>query len=340
MRFDNRHVFSGKINGYSLRDFKDFDYKLLSLEERLKFVNEKIESTRDENGLSFFENYIDRHYKDKLNGSDELSENHDVFKALESAANYLLGSKEIRELRKNEEQQYKFYMDETEFRLRTQKEQLFENVASNNDMSTENVIHFLLTNHNKNHLLANNVSVTAKDIHEDSYCGSILKEYHTFLNHVDSQIKNPTDEYKGKRYILTKNKREILGDMVNCKIMLQKPIKFTHICKGTTVVDWNCFKWDNHAQIKELIYVTNKFHPESDLSFILLDLENLTNEMINKSKLTKSEIKIYKLIRKGCKNNEIAEMLQVGRTYISNTVAVIVKKISNYAVSKHWNEEV
>ena len=39
MRFDNRHVFSGKINGYSLRDFKDFDYKLLSLEERLKRIN-------------------------------------------------------------------------------------------------------------------------------------------------------------------------------------------------------------------------------------------------------------------------------------------------------------
>ena len=59
--------------------------------------------------------------------------------------------------------------------------------------------------------------------------------------------------------------------------------------------------------------------------------------MKQEGKLSKSEIKVYNLIRQGYKNNEIAEKLNVRRTYISNTVAVIVKKISNFAISKGWN---
>ena len=62
--------------------------------------------------------------------------------------------------------------------------------------------------------------------------------------------------------------------------------------------------------------------------------------MISKNKLTKSEKQVLLLIRKGYKNNEIADMLQVRRTYISNTVAIIVKKISNYAVSKGWHKDI
>ena len=68
-------------------------------------------------------------------------------------------------------------------------------------------------------------------------------------------------------------------------------------------------------------------------------MDSLVKEMCENKKLTKPEIKIYKLIKQGLKNNEIAEILKVRRTYISNTVAVIVKKISNYAVYKNWHKE-
>ena len=339
MGFDNRHIFTGKINDQTLNNFRQLNFKITDLESRKQIVNDLIENSRDEKGLSFFENYTDKHYKDKLNGNDELSEGHNVFRTLENLANYLLGSDEIRSQRKNDQQQYKFYMDETEFRLRTQKEQLFENVANNNEMNSENVIHFLLTSQNENYRLSSNLSVTAKDIHADNYCGKVLREYNTFLTHVDKQIKNPDEEYKGKRYILTKAKRDILNDMLITKTQLQGIIKAKHVYKDSTVIEWDCFDWSNHSHIKELIYVQSGFHPENEISFLLLDLENLVKDMVSKGKLTKSEIKVYKYIRRGYKNNEIADVLQVRRTYISNTVAVIVKKISNYAVSKGWHEK-
>ena len=340
MRFDNRHIFSGKINGKSLSDLRQLDYKAADLESRKQIVEDLINSTRDEKGLTFFENYVDRHYKDKLNGSDELSEGHDVFKTLENFANYLLGSDEIRAQRKNDEQRYKFYIDEAEFRLRTQKEQLFENVANDNEMSSDNVIHFLLTSQNENYKLASNLTVTAKDIHGDDYCGEVLREYHKFLTHIDKQIKNPDDKYKGKRYILTKNKNSVLNDMLLTKTQLKGIIKAKHVCKDSTVIEWDCFDWSNHSHIKELLYVQSGFHPENEVSFYLLDLETLVKEMISKNKLTKSEKQVFSLVRKGYKNNEIADMLQVRRTYISNTVAIIVKKISNYAVSKGWHKDI
>lgn len=337
MRFDNRHLFSGKINEQKLADFKQFDYSISSLKERLDFVNEKLNSSNDKNGLSFFDNYICKHYKVALSSGDELSEKHDVFKTLENMANYLLGSTEIRELRKNEEQQYKFYMDETEFKLRTQREQLFENISNNNDISSENVIHFLLSNKDTNHVIVSNVTVNQQDIHEDSYCGKVLKDYYSFLSHINSQIKNPDEKYKGKRYILTKNKNEVTQDMINVKTSLKGVIKFKQSCKGKTLVDWDCFDWKNHSHIKEALYINKRINQEDDLSFILLDIDNLVKEMYKKNKITKSEMRIYKFIKQGYKNNEIAEILNVRRTYISNTVAVIVKKISKYAVSLNWH---
>lgn len=339
MGFDNRHIFTGKINDMNLTDFKQFDYKISSLKERLDYVNNLIESSRDENNLTFFDNYIDSHYKDKLNGNDELSEGHNIFKALENMANYLLGSEEIRDQRKNDIQQYRFYMDESEFKLRTQKEQLFENIANDNDMCSDNVIHFLLNSKNENYKVSSSIGVTAKDIHEDSYCGKVLKDYHKFLTHIDSQIKNPSETFKGKRYILTKAKSEVLTDMVMVKTQLKGIIKSRNALKDSTVIDWDCFDWSNHSHIKELMYIQSGFHPENEISFILLDFDVLIKEMVKVGKLTKSEQKVYKLIRQGYKNNEIADILKVRRTYISNTVAVIVKKVSNTAVSKKWNEK-
>ena len=337
MGFDNRHLFSGEINGQTLGDFRKLNYKENSLEKRLQLVNEKLESSKDENGLNFFENYTLKHYKDKLNSSDELSEKNEVFKTLENMANYLLGSEEIREIRKKEKQQYKFYIDETEFRLRTNKEQLFENVANDNDIKAENVIHFLLSKYNENYKLGSSISVTAKDIHEKDFCGDILYQYHQLLTHVDKQIKNPDEEYKGKRYILTKAKRDLIDDMTLVKTQLKGIIKPKHLLKDSTVTEWDCFNWGNRKHVKELIYIQTGFHPENEISFIIMDLKTLVQEMKQEGKLSKSEIKVYNLIRQGYKNNEIAEKLNVRRTYISNTVAVIVKKISNFAISKGWN---
>lgn len=338
MRFDNRHIFTGDINGVTLNDFKQLDFKKTSLEERLDVVNNLLYSNVNEQKLNFFENYVDKHYKFKLNSGDELSENHNVFKTLENMANYLLGSTEIREQRKKDEQQYKFYIDESEFRLRVNKEQLFENVANDNDISTENVIHFLLTSQNENHKIVSQTSVAQKDIHEDTYCGEVLRQYNQMLVHVDKQIKNPDEKYKGKRYLLTKAKRDLLDDMTLVKVQLKGITKPKNLLKDSTCTDWNCFKWSNHKHVKELLYVRCGFHPENDISFLVLDVENLVKEMFKNKKLTNSEFKIYKMIRQGYKNNEIADILQVNRTYISNTVAIITKKVSNYAVSKHWDE--
>lgn len=334
MGFDNVHIFNGNINGVNIYKFKQLDYKINKVEDRINFINDLMVDSRDDRGLNFFENYIDKHYKDKLSGNDELSTEHDVFKTLESMANYILGSDEGRELRKNDKQKYKFYMDENEFRLRTQKEQLFENVANDNDIKTENVIHFLLNTKSENYRLSSNVSVTKKDISNDDYCGQILREYDTLLQHINKEIKNPTQN--GKRYILTKTKRNILNDMLTTKTYFKGLIKFKHMSKDSCVIDWDCFDWTNRNHIRELIYVQKEFNPENDLSFILVDLDNLLKKMKFKGHFTKAEKKVLNLIRQGYKNNEIADELKVRRTYVSNTISNVVKKICDYASLLNW----
>ena len=86
MRFDNRHIFSGKINGKSLSDLRQLDYKTTDLESRKQIIEDLIDSTRDEKGLTFF--LIDKHFQ--LENCKKKYRNYPIFFSSSSNFWYLI----------------------------------------------------------------------------------------------------------------------------------------------------------------------------------------------------------------------------------------------------------
>jgi len=337
MSFENRHVFNGAIKGKKLNAFANLDYKIKDLSTRKEKVNTLLDNAIDETGRNFFEVYFDEYYKPESNQSDELSEKNNVCRVLESMANYLLGSEEVREDRKNDEQKYRFYINREEFDLRTKKEDFLDGMVpvptegSSNINNHDNVMHFLLENQRNTKKLKIQV-ITPADLKEDSLCGQILRDYNSMYKVVTNSLADPS-EYKGKRYKLTKIKKDLYYDMLYCKDHLKGVFgyKLRNPLPDSTVSDWDSFDWKNSTHVKELIYLQVDFNPEKETAFMIMDLESLVNKMIDDKSLTDKELATYKMIRLGYKNIEISKALNVNKSRISILVNTIVEKICKSA---------
>lgn len=335
MSFDGRDFFVSKINEKSLRDFQIKNYENDSLEYRKKIVEDLLEVAKDDSGRNFFQTYTDDYFKVNLNARDSLSENINVHQRLELLADYLLNSKEIREERKSEKTQYYFYMNKEEFKLRTNREFLLNNMntADFKSDNVDNVIHYLLGKQ-KNVKSKKIQIITNKDLKEDSYCGQVLRDYNVLKNRVDYLLKNPK-ESKLKRYKITSMKKSINDDMYITKkdlkgIFGEKP---KNLIKDTTIPSWEMFDFKNKDHVKRLIYIQKEFIPDDDVSILLLDLDMTIEKLAKNKKITKHQYEVVKLIRKGYKNIEICDLKQIKKPRITAIVNAVVFKIN-----KHFEE--
>lgn len=356
MSFENRHIFKGRIKGIRLNDFKEgLDYResKRSIAKRKEIVEKLIEEKGE-----FFEDYFDNHYKVELNQNDELSEKNTVCTTLESMANYLLGSNEIREQRNDCE--YRFYRDKTEFKLRTKKEESLnakqsvagtkvEGEKSDND---DRVIDFLLKS-NGNAKKSKEQRILPEDLKEDTYCGEVLREYQFAIDEIDGKLEDikinkNKSKHSGKRYKLTKAKKDIHYDMIYCKTHLKGTFGERLKCplQESTEPDWNKFDWHDEKCIKALLFLQFEFEPQEDLSYLIMDLENIINELkqlyynseFEKKSFTKKEIMVIDYIREGYTVNEIKNMMNVAQPVISKMVKNIVEKIVEYTLDNFKRE--
>lgn len=336
--YGKRHLFGGKINDTKINDFRNLNYALNGLNERKEFVDELLKNDND-----FFAIYFDDFYKDNVGVNDELSEKNVVCKTLETLASYLLGSEEVRKDRKDEKTQYKFYVDETEFILRTKRELPMTSLTKkSNDVDIEaldNVIHFLKQNM-ENFKKEKVLTLKNADFKRNDYCSEILNAYNVLYIFLSEEIKNPT-KIKGKRQKLTKMKKEVMDDMLYCKEHLLgvfgKTLK--NPISDSTKPNWDKLDYTNVEHMKKLLYVTSGFHPENELSYFLMDLKTLHKECLKRKMFSSKEIKVYNMLRQGYKNVEIAEELQVERYVITRTVNTIAKKLCKTAIDLGWKEE-
>lgn len=336
--YEKRHYFNSEINNTKVNDFKNLDYTINSLAERKAFVEELLKNDND-----FFAIYFDKFYKFNPSMNDELSEKNTVCKTIENLANYLLGSEEIREDRKNSKTQYKFYVDETEFKLRTKREVSMTSLtgkSQNSEIeSLDNVIHFLKQNKD-NFKKEKTLTIKTSDMKQNDYCSEVLKDYNILYAFLTEEIKNP-NKFKGKRQKLTKMKKDVMDDMLYTKETLrgvfgQNP---RNLLTDSTCPNWNELDYTNPEHMKKLLYVNIGFHPENEVSFFLMDLKKLYKECIKRKILSVNEIKTYKMLRRGYKNVEIATELNVDRYVVTRIVNTLSKKLSKTALELGWNEE-
>lgn len=334
MGFDGREFFTSEINNYSLRDFQIADYKNDNLEYRKKVIEELLNQTQDESGRNFFETYNDNYYKVNLKAQDSLSGDINVHQKLELFADYLLNSKEIREERKEEKTKYYFYMNREEFKLRTKRELLINNIQSSNyntnDNDVDNVIYFLLSRA-KNVKMQKLQQVTNADLVEDNYCGQILREYNVIRDKVNYLLQYP-EESSLKRYKLTAMKKSINDDMLLVKKNLKGIFgdKPKNLIQDSTVPSWYMFDFTNKEHVKKLLYLQKEFIPDDDVSLLLLDIDITIETLHNNNLITKHQYEIVRLIRTGYKNIEICDMKQIKKPRITAIVNAVVYKINKY----------
>lgn len=339
MAFYNRHILHGKLNDESLNKYRNLDYNENSLDNRLNYINNLLNSKFDDEGRNFFEIYFDEKYKCELSQGEELSEKNNVCQTLEKMTNYLLGSTEMRKLRNEERQKYFFYVDRDEFKKRTCKESSLNKMIDSqnkNNSNQDNAIHFLL-NTNHNYKKSKGQVITKEDLKENTKTGEVLRDYNKYLEFVTNEIKNPT-KYKGMRNKLTKIKNGVSQDMLLSKTMLNGTFGErlrNQITETTPCVDWDEFSWCDSNQVKELLLLSSReFDFGSDLYHLLLDFKIIINEMFNMKLFTNQEIKVIKLIIKGYNQTEISEVLNVTRQRVNFIIKKISKDICDYSTKR------
>ena len=355
MSFENRHIFKGRIKNTTLKDFQKLDFEETRLEKRKEIIETLIKEKGD-----FFVDYFDKHYKVELNQNDELSEKNNVCATLENLGNYLLGSIEVRKERNKKEFKYRFYRDKTEFKLRTNKEESLNakldvakgKVDTDKADNDERVIDFLLKA-GKNNKISKAQRIFAEDLKEDSYAGEVLRQYQSFIDDIkfkldDIKEKKDKSKFAGKRYLLTKAKKDLHYDMIYCKTHLRGTFGERLKCPLTesTEPSWDKFDWHNKKHIKELLFLQYDYEPQEDLSYMIMDLENIIAELkgvyynaeYEKKSFSKSERIVVDYIRMGYTVGEIAVELNVKQPVISKMIRNIVDKILEYTLDNFRRE--
>lgn len=337
--YEKRHYFNSEINNTNVNNFRNLDFKITSLKDRKEFVENMLNNDND-----FFSIYFDDFYKENATTNDELSEKNTVCKTLENLANYLLGSEEIREERKNSKTNYRFYVDETEFKLRTKRELPLTNLTHKSETTEleaiDNVIHFLKQN-KENFKKEKIISIKSSDLNKDDYCSQVLNEYNVLHTFLSEELKNP-NKMKGKRQKITKMKKDVMDDMLYTKehlngIFGKNP---RNLLVDSTCPNWDELDYTNVQHMKKLIYVISDFHPENELSYYLMDLDTLYKETKKRGILSEKEIQTYQMLRKGYKNVEIARKLNVYKNAITRAVNSLSRKMCKVAIEMGWNEDV
>ena len=250
-------------------------------------------------------------------------------------ADYLLNSEEIKEERRFGNELHKqFFSDKKEFENKTKRESSIEGLSNkikntnNGYQDIDNAIEFLRKK--DNFLKAKIQTITKKDLIEDSRCGEILRDYQQYDNYLSSLLELPTN---GDGYKIRRIKGTLKDDMIYTKDSLNGVFGYVlrHEVKSDCTPDWSQFSWSDSNQVKMLIYIQRELMPGDDLSLLLLDLEMLMDELIEENIFTPRELQVYKLIRKGYKNIEIADVLGVKKQRITNIVNSLTKKICEEA---------
>ncbi|MGL5646615.1 MAG: hypothetical protein ACRDDY_02095 [Clostridium sp.] len=331
--------FYGEIEGRKLREFKNLNYNKKTLAERKKFIEELLEDK--EKKIKFFEFYFDNYFNCNLSSEDELSEKNDVCLTLEKMANYLLGANEIREERKMKALNERFYIDIVEFKQRTKKEESLENkIFRNSNSKIKNDdgtgrINYLLEKNNYNKK-EKKQQIFDIDFQQDNYCSSVLKDYQKMLDKINYELEkiklNKDNKLVGKRYVLTKQKKELIEDMILCKNNLKGTfgLILTKDIINNKKQSLDLFQWDNFNHLKALIAINKKFDPDNEISILVKDLNKILDELIKNNILSVEEVFIIKMIRKGYKKKEIAVLLKTYPTKITRIMEKIINKIIKY----------
>lgn len=332
MAFSAQQNFVAEIDGTTVMELnKKLDYKITSLEDRKKLVEDILNNTK------FYEGYFSDYFKAGLTTRDALSSDVNVCKSLNAMANYLLNSKEIKQMDDSEETKYVFYTDEHQFEKKIRREVSIEGFSTDSDDSSENVIHFL-KRETKNHKKPKTQKILKKDLARDDFLGEVLRSYQAFNEFITEELKKGKNS-KHSRFLLSKIKNQIDNDMIYSKDHLLGVWGYDlKAFSESTVLNVDVFDFSNVKHLhgtdleirgkrvfaKGLLYFKPTDDYTDDFNLVLIDLKNL----IKRANLTAIEELILAGVQSGLPKKVVAEMLNVNPMKITRTMILIAEKVA------------
>lgn len=326
--------FSGRLDNTTINEInKKLDFSKTSLKDREKVVNDILDNT------SFFDEYFDDYYNYSPSNTDCLSSDNNVCKALERMASYLLNSDEVKAEEDREKIKYVFYTDLNYFKKKIEREKSLDSIINSENQDYQDIVIHFLRREEKNYKKSKSQKITAADLKREDSLGEILRQYNQYLEKITEELTAKGTRKNKNRYILSRIKNSIEDDMVYCKNHFLGVFGYElSPTNETTKYDLDVFDFTNEIHLKGkafisskgkpvfakgLIYLKPEFNPDNEMSYILMDLQNV----IDKAGLTSFEQEVLDGIRNGLTQSELAANIGVNQNKVFRTIQGIIKKI-------------
>lgn len=318
MVYSNNQMFMNDINGETLFDIKSkIDYTKKTNKDRRECIDGILKEG------NFFEVYTEECYKFELNQSDALSEDVDVFKTLESMANYLLNSDEEKEKDRLNKPTYVFHKNRDKFQKKMNREK--QNVSLMGGKVNVTDVHEVIHVQKKqvgNCRVQKDVKIKPSDLKEDSFCGEVLRDYNKLLEYVDDRLAEKKSE-KWRTY--SNIKSSVQQDMIDAKTMIKGIWSFDGIDNSPSGFDYDVFDFTDENTIRYLIKESFDREDSPEMFNVMIDFTRL----VHKSNLSIKERAVLYLYRKGLYMHDIELALGLPEKSVTQTIIPnIVKKIA------------
>lgn len=317
MAYSQNSQFFGEINGTNQNELnKKIDYTKQKIDERLNIVNEILDT-------GFYHEYMDEVFKVNLTSTDSQSDSDAAALSLEKMANYLLNSEEVKEDKKKDDFEYKFYSDEESFKKAVNKEPKIDGMGSSLDK--ENIIHFL-KKENKNFKKSKDQVVNNKDLKREDELGRVLRNYAEYLEKVTIELNN--HEHSAlSRYKLSEISGSLRTDMINSKDILLGVFGYKTNAEESCVIDWSQADFTNRNHARALLYMKPGFRSDEELQYLVDDFLKI----VKKAKPTKLQQEIILLLRDNKGLTEIGLELNIPKQNVNKNIDMLVTRICKIA---------
>lgn len=318
--YSERANFRGNINGKTVKNLKNMDFNLDNTIERINYVNNIIKECD-----SLLSEYNDIYYK--VNTTNELAEDIDLYKNLELLGTYLLNSKD---LPTESHQEYKIYTDE----------KLFLKAIKENEGDYENAIAFLKTN-KRNEYIVNPTTIENSDF-EDERLKEYLIPYKNLLDYLRNQLAMARrgEKIEVKNIKLAKKiAKEVKDDMILTKEKIIRPIKLPNNGDFSPIYDWEQFDYTNKEHLRAMLYVNKDvITPDDDVSLISYDFKVAIKYLYDNGKIDKKDIRILYLLKKekSYTFEDIGFELKMTKQAVNGRINRIIKKLKSYFLDKKY----
>lgn len=334
--------FFSKIDGKNIYDYTKLDTNIDDLEDRIQYIYDLLNITKDENGIEFSndefwnEIFVQRPNKTSYidlipNNETELYTDSNIAKILEMLANYILWA----DPNKNKKENIKIYNNEEDFKNALIKEKKCINRYGENTINDEIIILRRKDNYKK----SKDEVITSNDLKRCPELRGYKKEIDRLSDYIKEDKMNEFVEYmqyKGYKKIKTNKQAKtflmnhiskLKNDMIQTKIELIRPINFKAPLKDNGQADWNEFDELDSTHIKALLQLYKEsevYDFQSDLGCMFQDLETVLKEV----ELTDKQEELLHMWKNGMAIKNIAKELGKDRKSVESMLNTIIKKIT------------